>query len=54
MKTHLRNIVFWLFFSIFSVSGLVGCDKDGPMENAGEELDEAGKDAKRAIEDATD
>ena len=31
-----------------------GCPKDGALENAGEELDEAANDAGRAIEDATD
>lgn len=54
MKINLKNIAFWVFFSIFSVVGLAGCDKDGPMEDAGEQLDEASQDAKRAIEDATD
>jgi hypothetical protein len=54
VKINLKNMVFWLAISIFSVAGLVGCDNDGPMEDAGEELDEASQDAKRAIDDATD
>lgn len=29
-------------------------DKEGPMEKAGEKVDEAAKDAKRAAEDAAD
>ncbi len=31
---------------------VVGCDNDGPMENAGEAIDNAGKDIGNAIEDA--
>jgi hypothetical protein len=33
---------------------LVGCKEKGPMEEAGEKVDEAAKDAKRAVKDATD
>jgi hypothetical protein len=29
-------------------------EKEGPMERAGEKVDEAAKDAKRSLEDATD
>jgi hypothetical protein len=31
-----------------------GCEKQGPLEEAGEEIDEAVEDTKRKIEDATD
>jgi hypothetical protein len=36
--------------------GLMGatCEKKGPFEEAGEEIDEAVNDAEREIEDATD
>lgn len=30
----------------------VGCERDGPMENAGEEIDEAATDVGNAVEDA--
>lgn len=33
---------------------LVACDDDGPVEEAGEKVDEAINDAGRAVEDATD
>lgn len=29
-----------------------GCERDGPMENAGEELDDVAKDVGNAVEDA--
>lgn len=31
---------------------VAGCDNDGPMENAGEAIDNAGKDLGNAVEDA--
>ena len=37
-----------------SVGSLVGCQSKGPMEEAGEKVDEAVKDTKRAVEDAVD
>ena len=33
---------------------LAACDRDGPLENAGEEVEDAVEDAGDAIEDATD
>ena len=34
---------------------LMGCEKnEGPLEKAGEKVDEAAKDTKRAVKDATD
>lgn len=43
-----------LLFSI-AVSGLVACEeKKGPLERAGEKVDESVNDAKRALEDAAD
>ena len=37
-----------------SVTPFVGCKEKGPMEEAGEKVDEAAKDTKRAVKDATD
>lgn len=38
-----------------SLGFLVGCDNnEGPLEEAGEKVDEAAKDTKRAVKDATD
>ena len=34
--------------------GLAGCEKEGPMERAGEKLDEAAEEVKDAAEDAVD
>lgn len=34
--------------------GLSACDKDGPLEEAGEAVDDSVEDAGEAIEDATD
>jgi len=36
------------------VTPMVGCKEKGPMEKAGERIDEAGKDAKRSAEKAGD
>lgn len=45
-------------FLAISISGMVaaGCKKehDGPLEEAGEKIDEAVNDAKRKVEDAAD
>ncbi|NLO79914.1 MAG: hypothetical protein GX093_06360 [Xanthomonadaceae bacterium] len=36
------------------VSGLVGCEQEGPLERAGERADRAAEDTGRAIDDATE
>ena len=36
------------------VTPMVGCKEKGPMEKAGEKVDEAAKDAKRTVDDAKD
>ena len=54
MDDRTRNIAALLLVGMISTVGLVGCEKDGPVENFGEEVDEAAQDAKRKIEDATD
>lgn len=37
-----------------SVTPMIGCKEKGPMEEAGEKVDEAAEDTKRAVKDATD
>tara|TARA_R110001592_G_scaffold363371_1_gene685524 strand:- start:135431 stop:135595 length:165 start_codon:yes stop_codon:yes gene_type:complete len=54
MDTTPKKISAILLFCMVSMLGLSGCDQDGPVENFGEEVDEAAQDAKRKIEDATD
>jgi len=33
---------------------LAGCEKDGPMENAGEELDQAGENISESVEEGSE
>jgi hypothetical protein len=50
-----RKALMLLTITLFSMLGIVGCEeKKGPLEKAGEEIDEGVNDAKRKIEDATD
>ncbi|WP_394170375.1 hypothetical protein [Saccharospirillum alexandrii] len=42
-----------LIASVFVIT-LAGCDRDGPLEEAGEKMDDSIDDAGDAIEDATD
>ena len=50
------------FLHVFVIAALAGtptllvasCDDAGPLEKAGQQADEAVKDAKRAVEDAAD
>ena len=42
------------FVAIALVASLFGCEQQGPAESAGEQIDEAIQDSKRAVEDATD
>lgn len=41
LKNRLMPLVMALFLSV-GAFGLTGCEDDGPMEDAGERLDEAG------------
>jgi hypothetical protein len=34
--------------------GTLGCEREGPLERAGEEIDEAGEEVKDELDDATD
>ena len=51
-----RRIAMTLLAISFSGMVAAGCKKepDGPLEEAGEEIDEAINDTKRKVEDATD
>lgn len=50
----LRATVLTLVLGL-SGAGLYGCqERKGPLERAGEKIDEGASDAKRAVEDAAD
>jgi predicted small lipoprotein YifL len=51
---NLRAVMALLFLFAIAAPMLAACDDKGPMERAGERIDEGVKDTKRAIEDATD
>lgn len=50
MKTRL---IFAALIAILTL-GLTACEKEGPMERAGEKLDDATEQAKDAVEEAAD
>ncbi len=53
IRNHSRTLALLIAMPLLFV--LPGCEKEqGPMEQAGENLDEAVQDAKRAVEDAAD
>lgn len=56
MKNERKNSwMLALFIAMPLLFALPGCEKEqGPMEEAGENIDEAVQDAKRAVEDAAD
>tara|TARA_R110000868_G_scaffold311798_2_gene572748 strand:+ start:344 stop:514 length:171 start_codon:yes stop_codon:yes gene_type:complete len=50
-----RSWALALLIAMPLLFALPGCEKEqGPMEEAGENIDEAVQDAKRAVEDASD
>ena len=49
----MKKALLMLILAAF-VTPMVGCKEKGPMEKAGEKVDEAAKDTKRAVKDATD
>ncbi len=49
-KTFLLLSIVVLSFGLATT----GCDNDGPLENAGEKVDDAVEDAGDAVKDATD
>ncbi|MFG0251125.1 MAG: hypothetical protein ACF8OB_19750 [Phycisphaeraceae bacterium JB051] len=46
-----KTLLLMMMFALGSLA-LVGCDNDGPMENAGEAVDEAVEDMGDAAEEA--
>ena len=50
LKVH----VFALLLAVLGVTALSGCDNDGPMENAGERVDEGYENTKDSMEDAAE
>jgi len=51
-KTFFRSI--FIIAMLIGTLGLTACEQDGPMENAGEEIDEAVEDVEDSAEDAGD
>lgn len=41
-----------ILLAVVLTTGLAACDNEGPMERAGEQIDEAGTDIGNAVEDA--
>ena len=55
MKTFGRKSALILSALLATASlGIVGCERDGPLENAGEEIDDAVDDVADEIEDGID
>lgn len=48
---HMRKVLFFMFL-LPGMLTLQACDNDGPVENAGEAIDEAAEDAAAGIEEA--
>jgi hypothetical protein len=53
MKSLLAKILV-LCFSAFLAFTFIGCEKEGPAEKAGKELDQAVESAKEKVEEATE
>jgi predicted small lipoprotein YifL len=49
----MKKVLMMIMLAAF-VSPMVGCKEKGPLEEAGEKVDEAAEDAGRAVKDATD
>jgi len=43
---------YWAVFVLAALTALMGCERKGPAERAGEAIDRAGEKASRAIENA--
>ena len=54
MQHSKEYLLTFLTTLMLGVMGVSGCEEKGPMEEAGESVDEAAQDAKREIDDATD
>jgi hypothetical protein len=53
MKHFKTNLIF-LALGAFLAFGSIGCEDKGPMEKAGEKMDEAAEDAADTVEEAVD
>jgi hypothetical protein len=55
-RRTIKPVKHWMLCALLAANlgGLIGCQSKGPMEEAGEKVDEAVKDTKRAVEDAAD
>jgi hypothetical protein len=54
LMPSLRNLTIPLFAGILLLGGLTACDREGPMERAGEKVDESVERAGDKVERATD
>ena len=50
----MKKALMMLVLAGFVAPLMVGCQEKGPLEKAGEKVDEAAKDTKRAVDDAKD
>ena len=51
----MKRALMMMILAGFAAPLMVGCEKnEGPLEKAGEKVDEAAKDTKRTVEDAKD
>ena len=49
----MKKIILMMFVAL-TLNGLTGCKKEGPLEQAGKDIDQAVEKAGDKIEDATD
>ena len=49
--SKLKKAIFYLFL-IMLLTGLSGCEREGPMERAGKKVDKAVEDTGKAIKDS--
>ena len=47
----MRLLAMWMLVGLFAI-GVVGCENEGPMEEAGEELDETYEEGKEETAEA--
>ena len=48
--SKLKKAIFYLFLAVL-LTGLSGCESEGPMERTGKKIDKAVEDTGKAIED---
>jgi hypothetical protein len=49
--SKLKKAIFYLFLAVL-LTGLSGCEPEGPMERAGKKIDKAVEDTEKAIKEA--